>query len=329
MPSNKPTLAVYWAASCGGCEIAIVNLGERFLTLTNHFDLVFCPCLMDTKTKDVEAMPDGGIDVVLFNGAIRTAENAHMAELLRRKAKVLVAFGSCAHEGCIPGLGNLHPVEGFLEGIYDDKPTSDDSAQLPSYESQVPEGTLTLPEFLPRLRTLAEVVDVDYSMPGCPPEDGSIWTVAQVLISGAALPPKGTVLGGGSSTVCKQCPLERKEKKITRFVRHHEIIPDPTHCLLEQGIVCMGVATRDGCGALCPQAGMPCTGCYGVPEGAIDQGARMVAAMGSILDVNAMKGLDDDALKAHIDKAFEGIADMPGMFYKYSVAHSIMKGRQP
>ena len=62
---------------------------------------------MDAKYNDVEAMDDGSIDVCLFNGGIRNDENAEIAHLLRRKSKVLVAFGSCASEGCIPGLANL------------------------------------------------------------------------------------------------------------------------------------------------------------------------------------------------------------------------------
>src|SRR5690242_9073197 len=79
--SDKPKLAMYWAASCGGCEIAVVNLHEKLLDVDAAFDFMFCPCLMDTKKKDIEAMPDKSIAITLFNGAIRTDENAEMAHL--------------------------------------------------------------------------------------------------------------------------------------------------------------------------------------------------------------------------------------------------------
>src|SRR6266567_444183 len=102
--SDKPKLALYWAASCGGCEIAVVNLHEKILDLDAAFDFMFCPCLLDTKKKEIEALPDGSIAITLFNGAIRTAENEEIAQLLRRKSRLLIAFGSCASEGCIPGL---------------------------------------------------------------------------------------------------------------------------------------------------------------------------------------------------------------------------------
>jgi F420-non-reducing hydrogenase small subunit len=102
----KPRLALYWAASCGGCEIAVLELHEKVLEIEKHFDLVFWPVALDVKYADVEAMPPGGIDLCLFNGAIRTGENEHLARVLRERSKTLVAFGSCAHEGCIPALAN-------------------------------------------------------------------------------------------------------------------------------------------------------------------------------------------------------------------------------
>ena len=81
--NGKLKLGLYWAASCGGCEIAIVELREKILDLDAAADILFWPVAMDFKYKDVEAMPDGHIDVCLFNGAIRTSENEEMAHLLR------------------------------------------------------------------------------------------------------------------------------------------------------------------------------------------------------------------------------------------------------
>ncbi len=105
--NGKPRFAMYWAASCGGCEIATLNTYEKILDVDANFDVVFWPVAMDAKYKDVEAMPDGSITLALFNGGIRNHENEEMAHLMRRKSKILVAFGSCACEGCIPGLANF------------------------------------------------------------------------------------------------------------------------------------------------------------------------------------------------------------------------------
>ncbi|MCJ7824362.1 MAG: F420-nonreducing hydrogenase, partial [Anaerolineales bacterium] len=104
--SEKGVLALYWAASCGGCEIAVLGINEKILDVAAAFDIVFWPVALDGKVSDIEKMDDKSIDLCLFNGAIRTSEQEYMARLMRRKSKALVAFGSCAHEGCIPGLAN-------------------------------------------------------------------------------------------------------------------------------------------------------------------------------------------------------------------------------
>ncbi len=109
--NGKPKFAMYWAASCGGCEIAVLNIHEKILDVDANFEVVFWPVAMDAKYKDVEAMEDGSILLTLFNGAIRNDENEHIAKLLRRKSKLLVAFGSCANEGCMPALANLSSVK--------------------------------------------------------------------------------------------------------------------------------------------------------------------------------------------------------------------------
>ena len=327
--AGKPKLSVYWAAACGGCEIAVVNLHEKILDVDAVFDFFFCPCLLDTKKKDIEALPEDGIAITLFNGAIRTSENEEMAKLLREKSQIMVAFGSCASEGCIPGLANLHSRDDLLRDIYIDNPTVDNpGGVLPSPRVKVPEGELELPELYEKVKTLSQVTDVDYYIPGCPPESHQIWNVLSAIIEGKELPPKGSVIGAGNTAVCQECKREKSEKKVKRLYRNYEIIPDEKTCLLEQGIICMGIATRDGCGALCPEVNMPCTGCYGPPEGVRDQGAKMVAALGSIMDMGETKGMDEKALAGRIEEFMQSLPDQAGTFYKYSLPGSILGGKK-
>ena len=68
---EKRKLAVYWAASCGGAEIALLNIDEKIFNVAEVFDIVFWPCVADGKVRDVERLPDGGIDLCLFSGGIR------------------------------------------------------------------------------------------------------------------------------------------------------------------------------------------------------------------------------------------------------------------
>jgi F420-non-reducing hydrogenase small subunit len=324
---DKPKLAMYWASSCGGCEISLVNIQEKILEVDAAFDFIFCPCLLDGKKQGVEELPDNSIAITLFNGAIRTDENEEMAHLLRRKSRVLIAFGSCAKGGCIPALSNLHSRVDHFASIYLDNPTVDNpDLVFPQPETTVPEGVLTLPSFHATVSSLADVVPVDYTVPGCPPEPHQVAAIIDLLLSGAPLPEAGSSLGCGETTVCEDCLREKQDKKLTRFYRTFEIIPEPKQCLLEQGLICMGIATRSGCGALCPQANMPCTGCYGAPAGVIDQGAKMVAALGSIIDIAPLKGLAEEEIVARIDAVLNTIPDYAGTFYRYTLAESLLRG---
>ena len=325
---DKPKLSMYWAASCGGCEIALVNINEKILDVAAAFDFMFCPCLIDTKKKDIEAMPDESIAITLFNGAIRTEENQEMACLLRKKSRFLIAFGSCSYEGCIPGLGNLSTKADVMKTVYLDNASIDNpSGIVPQPVTKVPEGTLHLPVFFDAVNTLAQVTDVDYFIPGCPPEPHQIWNVLEAVVSGKPLPPKGSVIGAGKSTVCEECDHIKEDKNIKGLRRTYEFVPDAKQCLLEQGLICMGIATRDGCGALCPKVNMPCTGCYGPPEGVPDQGAKMVGALGSILDIGDLKGLPEEEIDKRTDAILDAIPDFAGTFYKYTLPGSILRGR--
>lgn len=323
---KKPKLAVYWAASCGGCEIALVNLHERLLELDARFDLCFCPCLLDFKKHDIEALADASIDITLFNGAIRTSENAEMAQLLRRKSKVLVACGACAKGGGIPALSNFHTPLKHFATIYFDGPTIDNpDFDFPQTETMVPEGLLLLPEFFRRVETLSDIVEVDYFIPGCPPESDRLWEALN-LLAGDNPPVRQSVVGAGATTVCEECSRTKEEKRIARFRRITEVIPDAENCLLEQGLVCMGIATRGGCGGLCPAVNIPCSGCYGPPDGVDDQGLRMLAALGSILDPTALKELPEAEVARQIEAATASIVDCAGSFSLYSLAESLLKG---
>lgn len=322
--NGKPKFAMYWAASCGGCEISVLNTNEKILDVDANFDVVFWPVAMDAKYKDVEAMEDKSILLTLFNGGIRNDENEHIAKLLRQKSQILVAFGSCASEGCVPALANLSNVKEIVDTAYTTISTDNPNGIRPQPNYTVPEGELHIPTLYPTLRTLDQVVDVDYYMPGCPPESQQISAVLdlviQVIQGKAQLPPKGAVIGAGVSTVCDECKRKRNEKSIKEFKRIQEIMLDPEICILEQGVICSGPATRSGCGALCPTAGAPCIGCYGPAENTLDYGSRLLSAVASVIDSNDPK---------EIDKILDGIPDPAGMFYRFNLAGSLLKASKP
>lgn len=319
--NGKPKFAMYWAAACGGCDIAVLNIHEKILDVDANFEVAFWPVAMDAKYKDVEVMEDGEILLTLFSGGIRNDENEHIAKLLRKKSQILVSFGSCANEGGIPGLANLSTVEEIFDTVYDSVSTENPDGIRPQYHYEVDEGTLHFPAMYPVLRTLDQVVGVDYYMPGCPPESHQIAAVIDLVIKvvkgEAELPPKGSVLGAGESTVCDECSRKRDVKKIKQFVRIQDIEHfDPEVCLLEQGLLCNGPATANGCDARCPAAGAPCIGCYGPAVGVDDFGARMIASIASVIDSR-----DPDEINSILD----GIVDPAGAFYKFNLSGSLLR----
>ena len=284
---GKFKIALYWCASCGGCEEAVVDLAEDILKVFEIADIVFWPVAMDYKREDVEKLPDGYIDVAFINGAIRLSEHEEMVKLLRRKSKLIVAFGSCSHLGGVPGLGNLWNRDFIFRYVYKEAPTvSNPNGIVPQSEIKVEEGELELPEFWNTVRALDQVIEVDYYIPGCAPPPDVVKKAFETLFSGK-LPPKGSVLGAGSRALCDECPLNetKPEKIILRdFKRVHQVRLDLEKCYLAQEVLCLGPVTREGCGALCIKGGMPCTGCFGPLDNVRDFGARVMSFLASIIE---------------------------------------------
>lgn len=318
---SKFKFAMYWAGSCGGCEIAFLEIKEKIIEVDANYEVVFWPVAADFKYKDVEGYEDGSIDICLFNGCIRNSENEHIAHLLRQKSKVLVAFGACATAGGIPGLANLATAQEIKDLVYRQNPSVDNPEGVyPQERYEVPEGVLELPVLYDTVKTLDQTVEVDYYMPGCPPEGHQIAAVLDVVTAAlkgdAELPPKGAVLGVAPKTCCEECKRVKSEKKVPGFRRIWEFIPDPEQCLLEQGVICMGPATRAGCGARCTSVGMPCRGCYGPAEGVVDQGAKMLSTVASIVDAPTPEEIAEIAAS---------VPDPVGTFYRFTLPGSLLR----
>ncbi len=312
----KMKIGIYWAASCGGCDVVTTHINEKILDLIEVADIVFWPCAMDFKYDDLRQMADGEMDVCLFNGAIRNSDHEELAELIRKKSKVLIAFGSCACFGGIPGLSNVTTAEESIRRAYLEEPTTlNPEKVLPRLEVRAPEGDLTLPRIWDTVHTLKQVVDVDYFVPGCPPTAELTGSAVDAIISGK-LPPAGSVIAGNKA-LCDECDkVKKNEMRMIEFKAPWETEIDPEQCLMEQGIVCSGPATRSGCGAQCTKVNMPCRGCFGPPDGVEDQGAALLGAIASVVSPPAGKSIDD---------VFSGLRDPLGLFYRFSLADSMLR----
>jgi F420-non-reducing hydrogenase small subunit len=321
--SDKPKIGIYWCSSCGGCEEAIVDLNESILDVVAAVDIVFWPVAMDFKYEDVEKMEDGELLASFINGGIRLSEQEEIVKLLRRKSQLIFAFGSCAVMGGVPGLANMTNREGVFNRVYKEIESNDNPENiLPQTEILVDNKyELELPEFFNSVFPLDQVIPVDYYIPGCAPSPETITDAFTAILEGK-LPEKGSVLSP-SKSLCDTCP--RKETKpdkveIERFIQPHEYDKlDDGKCFLEAGIICLGPATRGGCGERCINANMPCRGCYGPPDGVKDQGVRMLSALASIIKPNDEKEIAD---------LLATLPDPIGPLYMYGLPSSILFRRK-
>ena len=253
-----------WLNSCSGCEISIVDMGERLLDVLNLVEFVHIPVLMDHKyygqngDRDHLGIPEA--DVGIISGGIRNEEHLEVAEEMRKKNKLIIALGTCATHGGIPALSNSYENQDILKRYYSTE-TTEPSDRLPS------EG---LPQLLDRCYALDEKIKVDVYLPGCPPHSDQVFAALAALVSGKAPELRG-------KSVCDTCSTIRQGKGelkiLKRFLQEPEYGSpdepiDKMRCLLEQGILCMGPVTKAGCGGdsvlpRCISARVPCRGCYG------------------------------------------------------------------
>lgn len=309
----KPKVAFYWCAACGGCEEAVLDLAEGILDVVAAVDIVFWPVALDFKEKDVAAMDDASIAISFINGAIRTSHQLEMARLLRRKSKLVVAFGACAQLGGIPGLANLTTAKDTLHEVYGD-------GGNPQLEYRDNGHTLRLPKLFDSVFPLDRAIPVDYYVPGCPPSPQIVGAAFKTLL-GDPLPEPGAVLAPDHA-MCDECPRRDshpQELKLERFLRVQEAVMDTQTCLLAQGMPCLGPATRAGCGARCISGNMPCTGCFGPTSRMRDYGAKALCSIASVIDCSDVAG---------IDRMFDGIVDPVGTFYRYSLPSSFLERKR-
>jgi len=298
--------------------VSVLDVHEKLFDVIAAADLVFWPIALDIKYQDVEEMADHHIDVTLFNGAVRNSENEHMAKLLRKKSRILVAYGSCSHLGGIPGLANFSTKEEIFRRVYQESESTFNPENIrPLTEYNVKEGTLNLPDFYNDVRSLSQIVDVDYYIPGCPPQTERLLEVFVAIVSGADLPPKGSVIGADTKAQCDECTRRKSEnKRVKKFYRPWEIIDDGVTCFMEQGVLCMGPSTRAGCGYRCIKGNAPCRGCYGPTPDVSDPGAKMMSAIASIIDEKEPE---------EISRVLEDVVDPAGLFYRFSLPSSLIR----
>lgn len=292
--TDKVSLATTWLQGCSGCHMSLLDLHQHLLEIVHRVDIRYSPVM------DVKKVPE--VTIGLVEGAVANEENEAMLRTFREKCQVLVAFGTCACTGGISGLRNLDTRERALTCGYIETPTT--------VNGRVPADS-ALPALKPTVQALHQVVPVDYFIPGCPPLPDVIQEALEALVDGRSPQHQTRNLCGTCGRSQETMLVAQRDFLVDEVVSVHELATiDPDKCFLVQGVLCMGPITREGCGALCPAANMPCRGCQGPPQNTFEQGAKLINCLSSILPAGGLMFHED----------------IVGMGYCYSMPVSVFHG---
>lgn len=311
---SKPTLAIVYGAICGGCDVTLVNLGESLIKILESYNILYWPIAIDSKKEVLEKV--SSIDVSIYMGTLTNSEEVELAKLIRSKSRVLIAYGTCAIYGGIPGLRALINTSQVLKDISSTINTITKKIKLPK--------AFELPWILDKVKSLIDIVEPDIIVPGCPPSDSVNETLVNILLDYiSGIKPKGKIFIGEPNSLCSKCnrkPSEFSKISMPGIRRLHELKLIEDKCFLEQGILCMGPVTRAACDLPCIKNNLPCMGCNGPPLNVEDMGLEMVSTLSSILLVDKEKELLEEGLSKELDK----IIDLLGLFYRYTLPHSLL-----
>lgn len=305
-------IAEEWLNSCSGCEIAILNIGDVLVDLLPSLEFVHIPVLIDKKYYGQTGegteldIPEAVVGIV--SGGVKNEEHLEVLLKMRERVQILIALGTCATDGGIPGLANMYSNEEIRDFAYRESPTTDAGPDPDTKNNHIP-------GMLETCSALDEHVQVDLKLPGCPPHPD--WIAAAIL----SLLDEKNVLELPTKSVCDTCPTIRESKKgvgdIKRMLEAPEYDPEKPisdmRCLLEQGFMCLGPVTKAGCSGMtgtaprCISARVPCRGCYGPVR---DDRMPLVDYMGALASV----GYDP-----------AGVPDRRGYLARFCGAHGTLK----
>ncbi|MGI9178414.1 MAG: oxidoreductase [Pirellulales bacterium] len=155
MPA-KPRLAVFKFASCDGCQLQLLEVGDRLLELAERIEI-------DHFLEASSRVVPGPYDVGLVEGSISTAEDADRIREIRRQCRYLVSIGACATAGGIQALRNWGRIDEFLAAVY----------ATPEYISTLATST-----------AIADHVPVDFELRGCPVDRGQLIDLLTAVLHG-------------------------------------------------------------------------------------------------------------------------------------------------
>lgn len=169
---SKKRIATVSLAGCFGCHMSLLDIDERLIELMELADFDRSPF------NDIKKFTQR-CDIGLIEGGVCNEENVHVLQEFRRNCDTIVAVGQCAIMGGLPVMRNaiMHsddPLRDCLEEAYTGPKVLNPNNVIPNDPA--------LPLILDKVYTCADVIKVDYQIPGCPPSSDLLWTALNALL---------------------------------------------------------------------------------------------------------------------------------------------------
>ena len=128
VPLTRPTVAFFELSSCEGCQLQITNNESTLLDFLSLITVVNFREAMTEKSDEY--------DIAFVEGSVTRADEEDRLKTIRKNAKVLVAFGSCACFGGVNQLKNRFNDSAWVKKqVYGDYPieTNDEARPLDAF----------------------------------------------------------------------------------------------------------------------------------------------------------------------------------------------------
>lgn len=110
METKKPKVGFYGISGCAGCLLTVLY-EDCFKKLTKLLDIKSFPFIKEDTYK-------GKLDYVFIEGTVCFDKDIETLKELRKRAKKVVALGTCACFGCVPSIRNFHDKEKTMSFVY-------------------------------------------------------------------------------------------------------------------------------------------------------------------------------------------------------------------
>jgi len=203
---TKPKVAFFDFASCEGDQLQVANLEEEILTLLSQVEVVSFREVMKEHSDDY--------DIAFIEGSCTRLQDEDRLKYIRRKAKIVVAIGSCATIGGINALKNYKDLEEVRRIVY-----GEHAKLFDTYAA----------------RPIDAVIPVDAYVHGCPINREEFLQVVKSLLLGK----KPDML---TYPVCVEC---KKNENVCAFERGQYCVGPVTRagcdsCCVNEGTICWG-----------------------------------------------------------------------------------------